>query len=213
MIIKGVQEGRQLYGGTFDLDDIWARRDLTLENDSTATDTLSIERETPFLFILIYQPDSLDTFNANGRTTTGENQLLYNMASFNFSNFLVRNFDLEIERENGINRMLIRGFLNFDEARQYARKLYESEVMAMSLKKCRTLVISEHNLTLIGTRYSYQDYDEFYEKHFLPMNISNEELLEIPETIEQEDADSMETKDDLPNEEPTDDDFDDLDLF
>ncbi|MCR5817760.1 MAG: tetratricopeptide repeat protein, partial [Prevotella sp.] len=30
MIIKGVQEGRTLNGGTFDLDDVWSRRDLTL---------------------------------------------------------------------------------------------------------------------------------------------------------------------------------------
>ena len=113
MIIKGVQEGRQLYGGKFDLDDIWSRRDVTIDLDSASTDTLSADRNVPFLFLLAYQPDSLN-----------ENQLLYEMARFNFSNFLVRNFDLEIEREQGFSRMLIRGFLSFDEALQYARQLY-----------------------------------------------------------------------------------------
>ena len=49
------------------------------------------------------------------------------------------------------------------------------------LKRCRTLVISEHNLALIGTRYSYKDYDEFYEKTFLPLPISNEDLLQQPD--------------------------------
>ena len=186
MIIKGVQEGRQLYGGKFDLDDIWNRRDLTLEEDSTAVDTLSAERNVPFQFILVYQPDSLN-----------ENQLLYEMAKFNFSNFLVRNFDLNIERLQGFSRLAISGFLNFDEALQYARQLYAAEGMAETLRPCRSLVISDINLALIGTRYSYKDYDEFYEKTFMPLQISNEELLQIPEDIEilnEEDIDDTESE-------------------
>ena len=193
MIIKGVQEGRTLHGGTFDLDAVWSRRDLTLDADSVGADTLSADRDVPFLFILVYQPDSLDIV-VDG--PSGENQLLYEMARFNFSNFLVRNFDLEVEREPGVSRMLIRGFLSFDEALQYARQLYDSEAMAAMLRHCRSLVISEHNLTLIGTRYSYKDYDEFYEQTFLPLQISNEELLsiptELPEPEDEEDADDGE---------------------
>ena len=158
MIIKGVQEGRQLYGGTFDLDDIWNRRDLTLAQDSTSTDTLSVDRDVPFLFLIVYQPDSVN-----------ENQLLYEMARFNFSNFLVRNFDLNIERMQGANRMAISGFLNYDEARQYANQLYAAEAMKLLLKPCRSLIISDHNLALIGTRYSYKDYDEFYDRFFQPL--------------------------------------------
>ena len=186
MIIKGVQEGRQLYGGKFDLDDIWNRRDLTLEEDSTAVDTLSAERNVPFQFILVYQPDSLN-----------ENQLLYEMAKFNFSNFLVRNFDLNIERLQGFSRLAISGFLNFDEALQYARQLYAAEGMAETLRPCRSLVISDINLALIDTRYSYKDYDEFYEKTFMPLQISNEELLQIPEDMEilnEEDIDDTESE-------------------
>ena len=181
MIVKGVQEGRTLHGGKFDLDDIWSRRDITASNDSVAADTLSAERNVPFLFILVYQPDSLNEHSTEGRATSGENQLLFEMARFNFSNFMVRNFDMEIERDNGINRMMIRGFLNFDEALQYARQLHAAEAMGKMLKRCRTLVISEHNLALIGTRYSYKDYDEFYEKTFLPLPISNEDLLQQPD--------------------------------
>ena len=188
MIIKGVQEGRTLYGGTFDLDAVWARRDLTLDQDSLGADTLSADREVPFLFMLVYQPDSIN-----------ENQLLYEMARFNFSNFLVRNFDLEIEREQGFHRMLIRGFLNFDEALQYARQLYASEDMAKALQRCRSVVISEHNLAFIGTRFSYLDYDAFYEQTFLPLKISNEELLNIPPYTEPEDPENSEDPDNPDN--------------
>ena len=176
MIIKGVQEGRTLHGGTFDLDDVWSRRDLSLDRDSTSTDTLSADRDVPFQFILAYQPDSL---------TVTENQLLYELARYNFSNFLVRNFDIQVDRQPGLNRMIVSGFLSFDEALQYARLLYADEHMKSFLRPCRSLVISEHNLSLIGTRYSYRDYDEFYERTFLPLPVSNEDLLRIPETIEQ----------------------------
>jgi len=200
MIIKGVQEGRTLHGGKFDLDDVWSRRDMTIGNDSTATDTLSAERNVPFHFILVYQPDSLN-----------ENQLLFEMARFNFSNFMVRNFDLEIVRDNGINRMMIHGFQNFDEALQYARQLHTSETMTDILKQCRSLVISEHNLGLIGTRYSYKDYDEFYEKTFLPLTISNEDLLQTPDyeqpIVDEEDEESPAKSD---SSEDDDDDFEDL---
>lgn len=192
MILKGVQEGRTLYGGTFDLDAIWARRDLSIDQDSLGADTLSADRDVPFLFILIYQPDSLNA----GAVSTGENQLLYEMARFNFSNFFVRNFDLEIERENGINRMLIRGFLNFDEALQYARQLHAAEAMNVFLQHCRSLVISEHNLSLIGTHYSYKDYDAFYEQVFLPLKISNEELLNIPPYTDFTDPEDIEEEED-----------------
>ena len=185
MIIKGVQEGRTLYGGKFDLDEVWARRDLTLDLDSVSGDTLSADRNVNFAFLLVYQPDSL--MAGNGRSPIdNENQLLYEMARYNFSNFLVRNFDLQIDREPGFSRMLVSGFLNFDEALQYARKLLSDEQMKTVLRACRSVVISEHNLSLIGTRYSFKDYDEFYERTFLPLQISDEELLQIPEAIEQE---------------------------
>ena len=188
MIIKGVQEGRTLHGGTFDVDDFWSRRDLTLAQDSTTTDTLSAERNIPFVFLLVFQPDSVN-----------ENQLLFEMARFNFSNFLVRNFDLEVERLQGFNRMMIRGFLNFDEAQQYARQLYSASQMTEQLRHCRSIVISEQNLALIGTRYSYKDYDEYYERTFQPLQISNEELLKIPTDfkptdIEDEDGEREEEK-------------------
>ena len=142
-----------------------------------------------FLFLLIYQPDSLTIDTPDGHTIAGENQLLYEMARFNFSNFLVRNFDLEIDRQQGFSRMMIRGFLNFDEALQYARRLYDAESLSPLVRRCRSLVISEHNLQLIGTRYSYADYDAFYEETFLPIKISDEELLDVVPYVEPADPD------------------------
>ena len=180
MIIKGVQEGRRLHGGKFDIGDIWSRRDITLASDTTNNVMLSAERNENFMFILAYEPDSIN-----------ENQLLFEMARYNFTNFLVRNFDIVLDEDNGLHRMRISGFLNYDEALQYARQLYADKAMAERLKPCHNLIISENNLALIGSRFSYEDYQQFYEDTFIPMKVSQEKLLIEPEHIDQLDVEDM----------------------
>jgi hypothetical protein len=177
------------------------------DSDSIAARTFTDDRNKEFLFVIAYDPDSLN-----------ENQLLYEMARYNFSNFMVRNFDINIEQATGIRRMTVSGFLNFDEALQYARLLYADDHMQEVVRPCRSIVISPHNLSLIGTRYSYRDYDEFYERTFLPLQISNEELLQIPEAVEQveekSDDDNSGSEETQKNNQPTsNDDFDPDDLF
>ena len=176
MIIKGVQDGRRLHGGKFDIGDVWTMRDITMTHDSTVVDTLSTERNQQYLFLLVYEPDSVN-----------ENQLLFEMARYNFTNFLVRNFEIQIDEDNGLHRMIISGFLSFDEAMQYARQLYGNNQMKEKLASCRSLIISEANLQLIGRQFSYDEYQQFYEQEFAPMRISKEQLLLIPEDMEQPD--------------------------
>ena len=180
MIIKGVQDGRRLHGGKFDIGDVWSRRDITLAADSTGTIELSAERDDNFMFILAYEPDSVN-----------ENQLLFELARYNFTNFLVRNFDIVLDEDNGLHRMRISGFLSYDEARQYARKLYADNAMAEWLEPCHSLIISEKNLQLIGTRFSYDEYEQFYEETFVPMEVSKEQLLTEPEHTDMPDIEDM----------------------
>ena len=198
MIIKGVQEGRRLHGGKFDIGDVWSRRDITLAADSTGVIELSAERDDNFMFILAYEPDSVN-----------ENQLLFELARYNFTNFLVRNFDIALDEDNGLHRMRISGFLSYDEARQYARQLYADHAMADWLKPCHSLIISEKNLALIGSRFSYDEYEQFYEETFVPMEVSKEQLLTEPEHIDMPDIEDMGEDEE---EQGTDDDGDD-DLF
>ena len=180
MIVKGVQEGRRLHGGKFDIGDVWSRRDITLTADSTKADTLSTDPNQRFVFILAFEPDSVD-----------QNQLLFEMARYNFTNFLVRNFEISTDEDNGLQRMLISGFLSYDEALQYARQLYANEVMAERLAGCRSLIISEVNLPLLGVQFSYDDYEQFYEDIFVPMKTSDDKLLIRPEDIEEVDPEDI----------------------
>ena len=198
MIIRGVQQGRRLHGGKFDIGDVWSRRTADFAGqDSTKVDTLSIERNTNHIFALVYSPDSLS-----------QNQLLYEMAKYNFSNFMVRNFDITIDEDPlGMARMLISGFLSYDEAQQYARQLYGNSTMAAMLRTCRSLIVSEKNLPLLGTSFSYKDYEVFFDKQLAPIEISKQPLLEEQESIikQQEEPDEVEepTADEPSEEEPS----------
>ncbi len=195
MILRGVQQGRQLHGGKFDIGDIWTRRSSDMaRSDSTLADTLSVERNISYVFLLAYQPDSVN-----------QNQLLYEMAKYNFSNYLVRNFEIAIDQDpNGLVRMLVSGFLSYDEARQYARQLYANEHMTELLHNCRSLIVSEPNLRLLGTTFSYADYEVFFEKKLAPIEISKIPLLDEPETIVQpeEEEENTEEEEDGGNEQP-----------
>ena len=176
MIIRGVQQGKTLHGGKFDIGDVWSRRSVDMAADSTRNDTLTMERNTSYVFMLAYQPDSVN-----------HNQLLYEMAKYNFSNFLVRNFDINVDQDAlGLARMIISGFLNYDEARQYARQLYGNPTMAEMLRPCRSIIVSEQNLPLLGSTYSYRDYELFFEQELEPLEVSEEDLLDEPDTIVQE---------------------------
>ena len=109
------------------------------------------------------------------------------MARYNFSNFLVRNFNIETDNDNGISRMIVSGFLNYDEALQYARKLYSPTGIGDKLAGCRRIIISTDNLKLLGTRYSYNEYEEFFDKAFAPLPENNLPLLMEPESLEPDD--------------------------
>ena len=173
MIVKGVNEGKRLKGGMFDLDNVWERRSEVLtDNDSTAVRELSDERFAAFTFMIAYKPDSTD-----------ENRLLFELARYNFTSFLVRNFDIAVEDADGIHRMKVSGFRNYDEALQYVRQLFTNKTITSLIGRNRTIIISEQNLPLLGRQFSYDDYARFYEKHFAPIKISDEQLLNVPEAV------------------------------
>lgn len=173
MIVKGVSEGKRLHGGQFDLAGVWDRRTVVLrDSDSTAIKPLSDDRNAAFVYAIVYRPDSVD-----------ENKMLFELARYNFTSYMVRNFEIGVEDADGLHRMTVRGFRNYDEALQYARQLHKQTSVTRLIDNGRSYIISEPNLPLIGKQYSYTDYEKFYAKHFAPLKTSTEPLLNEPEFI------------------------------
>lgn len=171
LIVKGLQEGRQIGDPHYNLGSLWERRSMEADqnvDEALKKQALSPEREVPFVCLIAYPTDSLNP-----------DQLLYDLAHFNFTGFMVRNFDISTERDPELTRFRISGFRNFDEVHTYAQKLYADPLLAEKLRHTRLFLISTKNLELLGTVYSYNDYQEFYDKAFAPLKINPELPLDL----------------------------------
>lgn len=173
MIINGVKSGKRLRGARFDIGNVWSMRSEVLSDSAQLkTKPLSAERNTQFDFMLVYQPDSVN-----------ENKLLYQVAKFNFTSYLVRDFDIAIDNDDYLHRMRVSGFRSYDEALEYSRSLLSQPQILKLMGKARPFIISVENLPLIGVAYSYDDYKKFYDIHFAPIKPSTLQLLNNPEDI------------------------------
>lgn len=207
MIVKGVKEGKALQTGGFDLGDVWSRRALTAKSDSTAADTLSLELNTPHVVMLAFRTDSVNS-----------NQMLYELAKYNFTNFLVRNFDINVEGEEGITRMTVSGFRSWEEATEYRKQLSkEFAPLQKPSSGVRLFVVSEQNLSLLGTSFSFAEYEDFYRQNMEPLAMPEEKLLTEPEEVTTEPAAENDEEEDEEDEnedwEGTDNNGDDQEVF
>lgn len=199
-IVKGLDEGRLLMDDRYDASSIWSRRTRN-DNDSTeAAPALKDDRYTGFNFVLAYPTGSLD-----------ENMLVFEMAHYNFTNYMVRNFDIEIQADAGLTMMVIKGFLAYDEVHAYAQRLYADDRMRTRLEGIRTLLISDDNLKMLGKEFSFDEYKDFYDEHFAPLDVPDDLRIDIPEDIEILDPDELDKREQEQQEQKTeqadDDDF------
>lgn len=196
LYVKGLKEGRLLQGGRFEMGSIWERRrGLFDEADSLANDsTFSPEKNANFVFVIAYERDAID-----------ENQLLYEMARYNFTAFTVRNFDIASEKGDGIDMMQVRTFLNYDEAYIYMHRLFNNADMAYKLQGLKCFIISEENLKKLMKGLSFADYFDFYDEHFDRVGslrisedeeASLDEPTELPEPVDEEELDEEEWEED-----------------
>lgn len=170
MIINGVKAGRKLRGGRFDMENVWSRRSVVLsDGDSLNARKFTEDPNLEFVFMIAYQPDSVN-----------ENQLLYSLAKYNFSSYMVRNFDIEVEDQDGLHIMKVSGFNNYQEALEYAQQFYRQANIHSILGQSRTYIISLPNKELLGVNFSYDDYDKFYKEHFAPLDAGDGKRLLEP---------------------------------
>ena len=84
---------------------------------------------------------------------------------------------------------------DLDEVHIYVQKLYADPHMGTLLKGIRSVIISEDNLKLLGTTFSYDDYKKFYDEKFAPLEVPEDLRLDESGTIE------IRTEENYPDEE------------
>lgn len=183
-ILKGIKEGRTPGSGLYDMSTLWSRRskgDAAILDSIELAKQLSAERNTPFTVIIAYPEDSVD-----------ENQLLYDVARYNFTNFSVRNFEIEQTMQEGLGELIVKGFNNFEEAHSYAQLLYNNASTRVHLNHAKLIVISNSNIEKLGVDFSIADYQNFYDRTFAPLQIKPD--LQLDKQI-----DIYQSEDDLPS--------------
>lgn len=110
--------------------------------------------KSAYHFYIISQADKVD-----------QNRLLFEVATYNFTKFLVKDYDLKIKP----GLVSVSGMDNLDEALWYQKGVTESEGIMKLLEGTdyTLLVISEDNSRLIGRGYTLDQYKEFYKKNIL----------------------------------------------
>ena len=123
--------------------------------DSVAADSVSVqfstERNLPAMVLLVMENDEQKT-----------NQLLYEVALFNFSQFMIKDFDLKLlpTFEATTSALQIAGFEKMDEAEWYINLLQKNTTILqfMQANNVQVVAITEENFKLLNTHFNLQDY-------------------------------------------------------
>ncbi len=190
LYVKGLQEGRILASGRMSSGSIWSRRMGMALADSTNADTVfKVDKNVNHMFVIAYEHDSIN-----------ENQLIFEVARYNFSNFAIRYFDMETVRGDGIDLLQVKSFVNYDEAYVYMHKLLNYKDMAKKLEGLKMFIISEDNMKVLMNGKSFEEYFDFYDRNFnriahlqLDENILDEPK-DLPTQEELEDMQMQEQK-------------------
>ncbi len=137
--LKGMAAGRELHAGVSNTRGmLW---EIRLSTDTVGSDNANGPLE------FTYQPSKPQTLVLlYDLKTVPANALIYNVASFNFNNFTVRDFDLEPMTFGELGLLIIRGFDNEAQVMRYRSMIEPSGVLPPQV---RPVVISEDNLKLM----------------------------------------------------------------
>ncbi|HOU68631.1 MAG TPA: tetratricopeptide repeat protein [Paludibacteraceae bacterium] len=132
---------------------LMALRDKNVQQDATENGVgerrFKTNTNIPYLFKLTTDPAEVEA-----------NRLLYVTAMYNFTKFLVKDFDLSVRQ--GV--LTVSGLDNLEEALWYQKGIFEDDGVKKLLygKKYDSYVIAVENEELIGTKFTMDDYKAFY---------------------------------------------------
>jgi len=115
------------------------------------------------------------------------NKLLYNIASFNFSRFMIKDFDLVVSKLDSTRNILsVTNFESYDEAVWYLNSVSTDASLTNLLDqyKVQKVIISDKNFALVKTTVNLDDYLLFHGK--MPENKqATTVVLNTPPVIEE----------------------------
>lgn len=110
--------------------------------------------DAEYMVLLVYQEKTID-----------RNKLLYDVADYNFSNYVVQTFDLVFDNQSPIEILQVKGFESFTPAKSYINKMFEEEGLIQYLDSSITVIpISKDNYAKLLLRKNIDNYKSFYQE-------------------------------------------------
>ena len=145
-MVKGIHEGRYVQAGTMVKSMMW--NNSLLQDGATADSSMMFidDDEIPQLLLLAYKTDSIS-----------QNDLLFEIAKFNFENYLVKDFDLEIITTGDLSVLVISKFDNLDALLDYHDRMDRSTSLIIP-EGIYMIDISEANFRALLSGRTFDDY-------------------------------------------------------
>lgn len=185
-IVRGLRQGREPNKGSSNSRGmIWSMR---LSNDSVPMNAdgtpanFENDPNSPQYLVLAFPRDSVSS-----------NQLLYDVARFNFSSFVVRDFDLEQMSFGNIGLLIVKGFENVKQLEHYRNVMAEKGFEVP--EGVRLIMISKPNFELLLREgRSFEEYFRFAEQD--AVDRAEEEVLNAEVAADPADGEETEPSED-----------------
>jgi len=153
-ILALMKQGQEVKAGTSSGSLIARREEKTaVDITETSTQQFSVDKLSKHRILFISSANKEEM-----------NKLLYNIASFNFSRFMIKDFDLVINKMDSLHTALsVTNFESYDEAVWYENTIATDSVLnkLMNSFHVEKVIISEENYALIKTSFNLKDYLAF----------------------------------------------------
>jgi len=156
-MLRGLISGKQLSSDTSPFRGmIW---DIKFGGDSiSSTEGVDFvaKADAPYMLLLAYKPRSLD-----------KNQLIYEVANYNFSNYVYQTFDLGFNTASGVEMLQVRGFKNLTDIISYIDRAFEpNSLMSHIDPSIIPVPISDDNYIALMNGKTLNEYFLFFEKNY-----------------------------------------------
>ncbi len=174
-IIALMEQGKEVQS-SFNVTDIQEQREqIIVTEEEFATNIqkagFSYDPESAHLFICIVEAEE-----------EAKNRVLYSIAQFNFSRFLIKDFDLAVRKlDDGGYAIAVKGLMHLKEANWYQNMILTDANISSVLAEIqhKAFVISEDNFIKIFDKESIQKYLDFVNQNQLEVTDSEQIEKEI----------------------------------
>lgn len=155
-MVKGIHEGRHIQSGETAKGMSW-KSSLQQAGEGGIVDSTLIfidNDDIPHVLLLAYHPDSIQ-----------QNDLLFEVAKFNFENYLIKDFDLEIISANDLSVLVISKFDTLEDLIEYHDRMDASNSIKLP-DGIYMIDISETNFRALLNGRTFDDYFKWVEETY-----------------------------------------------